>query len=309
MSAPQFLRGNYADLFGSSALPALEELFRSELEMHPSQREALFRIISTDRDIWQSSQLHDLGLFQAVPEGTDYSFDRQRQGASKSLIPVKYGLGFSISEEAVEDGKFDFIADGVRKLAKSAKESQEIAAMNIFNNGFSSETTADAVSVFNSAHTLPSGRTFRNILATDADLSQSSLEQMLIDFEQVFVGDTGIIYKMMPKVLLVNPALKRYGMELIGSDLKADSADNNMNSMKQDGLRVVSSPHLTDSDAWFLLAAPQDTGLKVISRKGIETKAGGSDVGFINDSILYKARYREKIGVDHAYGIMGSDGV
>jgi hypothetical protein len=309
MSSPQFLRGNYSDLFGSAALPALEELFRSELAQHPSRREQLFRKISTDRDIWQSSQIHDLPMFQVVPEGTDYSFSRQYQGNSKTLVPVKYGLGFSISEEAVDDGKFDFIADGLKKLAKSARESQEIAAMNIFNNGFSSELAADGVAVFSSSHTLPSGRTIRNQLSAAADLSQSSLETALIDFEQVFVGDSGIINRIMPKVLLVNPSNKRYAMELIGSDLKADTADNNMNSMKQDGLVVVSSPHLTDVDAWFLLAAPQETGLKIISRKDIETKAAGADAGFLNDSIMYKARYREKIGVDHVNGIFGTPGV
>lgn len=308
MSAPVFVRGNYSDLFGSSALPALEELFRSELAQHPSRREMIFKVVPTDRDIWQATELHDLPLFQVVPEGTEYSYQKQRQGSNRTLTPSKYGLGFSISEEAVDDGKFDYIADGLAKLAKSARESQEISAMNIFNNGFSTEVSADGLSVFNASHTLPSGRTIRNQLSTNSDLSQSSLEQALIDFEQVFVGDSGIINRIMPKVLLVNPANKRYAMELVGSDGKADTADNNMNSLKQDGLMVVSSPHLTDTDAWFLLADPAETGLRIVSRKAIETKAGGADVGFLSDSILYKARYREAIGVTHVNGIFGSPG-
>lgn len=308
MSAPAFVRGNYSDLYGSSMLPALEELFRSELEMHPSRREQLFRVRSTQQDIWQASELHDMPLFAQVSEGQDYTFSRPRQGANQTLTPVKYGLGFSISEEAVDDGKFDFIADAVRKMAKSARESQEIQAMNIFNNGFGTVVTNDGVAAFSTAHTLPAGGTFRNKLSTDADLSVSSLEQMLTDFETQFVGDSGIIYNMMPKVLLVHPSNKRLAKELIGSDLKAESADNNMNSFKEEGLRVVSSPHLTDTDAWFMLASPEDTGLTIVSRKPVETKAGGSDVGFVNDSILYKSRYREKIGVTTPYGIFGTQG-
>lgn len=310
MASPMFQRANYSDLFGPSALPALEELFRSELEMHPSRRDMCFKTVSTDRDIWQASELHDLPLFQVVPEGTEYSYSRQRQGASKTIVPVKYGMGFSISEEAVDDGKFDFISDGIKKLAKSARESQEVSAMNIFNNGFGTtdQTAADGLALFSSSHTMPSGRTIRNQLSTASDLSASSLEQALIDFEQVFVGDTGIINRIMPKVLLVNPANKRYAMELIGSELKADTADNNMNSLKQDGLIVVSSPHLTDTDAWFLLANPMETGLRIISRKAIETKAGGADVGFLSDSILYKARYREKISITHVNGVFGTAG-
>lgn len=308
MSAPVFVRANYSDLFGSSMLPVLEELFRSELEMHPSRREEIFKTVSTDRDIWQSSELHDMPLASEVAEGEEYSFSRPRQGASKTLSVVKYGLGFSISEEAVDDGKFDFISDAVRKMARSAKESQEIAAMNIINNGFSAETVADGLSLFNTAHTLPSGLTFRNRPSAEVDLSPSALDAALQDFETQFIGDSGIIYRMSPRVLLVHPSNKRYAMEVIGSDLKADSMDNNLNSLKGEGLRVISSPHITDSDSWFLLADPSETGLRIISRKPIETKAGGPDTGFHNDSILYKTRYREKVGAIHAFGSWGTQG-
>lgn len=97
-------------------------------------------------------------------------------------------------------------------------------------------------------------------------------------------------------------------MELVGSTNKADTADNNMNSLRQDNLMVVASPHLTDTDAWFVLGAPEDTGLRIISREPISTAASGPDVGFKTDSIFYKTSYRERIGVTHPYGIYGSAG-
>lgn len=309
MSAPVASRSQYSHLYGSGMLPVLEELFMSELERHPSRREELFKVIAWDRDIWQASEMHDMALFDSLAEGSEYSFKRSKQGASKTLTINKYGLGFSISEEMVDDGKFDLIGDMVKKLAKSGMESQEIQAMNIFNNGFDSELSADGQYVFDTDHSLPSGLTFRNELSSPADLSVTSLDTALSDFEQVFVGDSGIIYNKKPRVLLVHPSNKRYAMELVGSDLKADTADNNMNSFKQDGLRVISSPHLTDSDAWFLLAAPEETGLRIIQRKPIETKAAGPDLGFATDSILYKSRYREAVGVTHPYAIFGSPGV
>ena len=81
-----------------------------------------------------------------------------------------------------------------------------------------------------------------------------------------------------------------------------------MNSLKDEGLIVVSSTKLTDSDAWFLLASPTDTGLKIVERKGIETKAAGPDAGFMNDSIMYKSRYREIVGITHAQGVFGTTG-
>lgn len=307
-NAPVFVRANYADLFGSSMLPVLEELFRSELEMHPSRREQIFKVVSTDRDIWQSTEIHDMPLFNSISEGSEYTFSRPKAGANKTLTVSKYGLGFSISEEAVDDGKFDFISDAVRKMARSGRETQEIAAMNIINNAFGTTDTADGQDLCSTAHTLPSGLTFRNRASTDVDLSQSALDSALTDFEVNFIGDSGIIYRMAPKVLLVHPSSKRYAMELIGSELKADSMDNNMNSLKGEGLQVVSSPHLTDTDAWFLLSAPSETGLRIVSRKPIETKAGGPDSGFLTDSILYKSRYRETLGAIHPYGIWGTTG-
>jgi len=314
---PVALRSQYGDLFGSTMLPVLEELFRAEIEMHPSRREQLFKVVSTDRDIWQATELHDLELFNSIPEGQDYSFKRAKQGASKTLTISKYGLGFSISEEAVDDGKFDLIADMTRKLARSGMESQEVQAMNIFNNGFASVTTADGRPAFDTGHTLPSGLTFRNELASAADLSATSLEQMLQDFETQFIGDSGIIYNIKPRILLVHPSNKRLAKELIGSDLKATvyessngvASVNNMNSFREEGLMVVSSPHLTDADAWFMLGMPEETGLRLVVRRPIETKAAGPDVGFASDSIYYKSRYREAIGVTHPYGIFGSPGV
>jgi hypothetical protein len=305
MSAPVALRANYSDLFGSSMLPVLEEIFRAQLERHPSRREQLFKMVSTDRDIWQSTELHDMDLFNEMAEGSEYSYKRPKQGASKTLTIKKMGLGFSISEEMIDDGKFDLVADMAAMLADSAKESQEVDAMNIFNNGFSSEVTADGVSIFNSSHTLPSGGTFRNILSTAADLSVDSLDTALSDFETVFVGDSGIYKKIQPKILLVHSSNRRYANELIGSDLKADSSDNNMNSLKGEGLVVVSSPHLTDTDAWFLLASPEKTGLRIVNRRGIQTK---SEEVFDTDSLKYKSSYREKIGCIHPYGAFGSAG-
>lgn len=308
---PAALRSQYADLYGSSQLPVLEMLFRSELEMHPSKREALFNVRRTDRDIWQYSELLDLELFKTVAEGSEFSFVAPKEGSSKTLTISKQGLGFSISEEMVADAKFDAMADMTRKLAKSAKETQEISAMNILNNGFTTETTADGVSLFNATHPLPSGGSYRNQLSVAADLSTTSLNTALSDYETQFVGDSGIIYSLRPDVLLVHPSQKRYAKELTQSELKADTDNNNMNSFRDDGLIVMSSPHLTDTDAWYLLKSPgsmDQNGLVIAMREGIQSKAAGPDVGFKSDSIYFKSRYREAIAAVHGYGSFATPG-
>jgi hypothetical protein len=95
---------------------------------------------------------------------------------------------------------------------------------------------------------------------------------------------------------------------LTGSDLKPDTANNNLNAIKSDGLVVVSSPHLTDADAWFLMAAPGEHNLDIVVRNAIRTEAGSPDLGFHTDSIFYKASYREVIGCGEPIGLLGTPG-
>jgi hypothetical protein len=310
MAAPQFLRSSYGDLYGSTMLPVLEELFRSEYNQHNSKREILFKKVMSDRDIWQYTEMHDMPLFSSVSEGSDYSFSRPKQGYDKTFTHTKYGLGFSISEEAVADGRFDEIGDAVRKLAKSARETREVAAMNVFNNGFSGgDTVANGQQLFSSSHPTPTGSiTIRNQLSSAADLSATSLKLMVSDFRKNFKGDSGIVYDIKPKFLVVPEELRLDAIQIVQSELLAGSEANDMNSLKGEGLQVIASPHLTDADAWFLVAAPQDNGLRIIERAALETKAAGPEVGFLNDAIYYKARYRESLGAVNPMGVFGTPG-
>lgn len=303
-----FLKSNYSDLYGSSQLPALEWLFRHELPMHEGIRGMLANNRSTNKDVWQMTSTHDLELFNQLSEGEEYSFVTTKQGASKTLVIKKYGLGVSISEEAIADGKFDELADLIKKLARSAKESQEIQFVNLFNNGFSTALTPDGVSAFNANHTMPSGGSFSNVLPVASDLSESSLQTARTLFSTAFIGDTGIKYKLKPKKLLVHPNNESYAEELVGSSLKPDTNDNNLNSLLKHNIQVISSAHLTDPDAWYLMSDNSDVGCTLVIREGIVTKAGGPGVGFHNDSVLYKSRYREELGWTHGYGIIATPG-
>lgn len=309
MAAPDALRSGYADLVGSAMLPMLEETFRSEYNQYAPKREKLGKVVSTDTQIWQYTEMHDMPLFSSVSEGADYGTGRMKQGYDKTLTAVKYGLMANFSEELVEDSKYAHISDTLKKMAKSARESQEVAFMNLLNNGFSGTTVGDGLDLFHATHTTPTGTyTFRNKLSSNSDLSVSSLKTAVKDFRTQFKGDSGIIYDIKPKYLVVPEDLRLEAIEIVKSTLLAGSADNNINSLAQEGLEIIASPHLTDADAWFLSGSPDDNGLRIVVRKGLETKAAGGDVGFLNDSIFFKARYREIVGAVHAYGIFGTPG-
>lgn len=315
--SPQIIRSLYSDYFTSAMLPVLEELFTCSYKRHPMKRDILFKKPSTDRDIWQASELHDMPLVQEVPEGTEYPFARPKQGANKTLNIKKLGLAMSISEEAVDDGKIDLIAESIKKMGDSARESQEIDAMNVFNLGFSSQLSSDGVSLFNAAHTLPSGGTFSNRASQGAVLSATSLEAALQDFAQNFVGDSGIIKEIRPKFLFTSEKYKRLAKELLGSELKPEVVTesttgvtniNNYNSFGDEGIQALASVHLSAPDAWFLVAEASETGLVIVTRKPIETAASGRDVGFTSDTMVYKIRYREVVDATHPYGVWGNSG-
>jgi len=309
MANPKFIRADYADLYGSTQLPVLEDLFMSEYKRHPMRRDTIFNMRNSDRDIYQTTEIHDTPLFTSVAEGTNYEYDQPNQGFDKTYTVVKFGRGVSISEEAVADAKFDTIAHMMRSLGKSARETQEVAAMNVFNNGFSTETTPDGQPLFDAAHLNPSGNNpFNNEPGTASDLTITSLEDAIADFRQTFIGDTGIIQFIVPKILLVPEELRHTAIQLLGSEKKPGTADNNINSVAQDGLQVVSSPHLTDTDAWFLLSDKLDHRIEVIVREALSTKASGMDAGFHNDTMFFKGKYREDLGASGPQGAYGNPG-
>lgn len=307
--APVALRNNYPALYGPGMLPVLEEIFTAEFEQQPMVRDQIMRVVNNGRDIYQETSLLDMPLFDIIPEGTEYSFKRPIAGPNTTFTPVKYGQGFSISREMVEDGKFDMMAMMSRKLARSARETQEISGMNLLNNGFTTTLSDDGQPLFSAGHVI-GGASYSNVPAVMQDLSESSLQAALAQFERMNIGNTGIIYRIRPRTLVVSPENRRYAEELVGSELKADTADNNLNSIRVvDNLRVVSSPHLTDPDAWFVLGDPSDIGLRIVQRQALQTVAGDpTNVGFLNDAYLLKASFRETVGVTNAYGVWGSSG-
>jgi len=316
MSAPTTVRGNYGDFYSSTKLPVLEEVFRAGYDLEPVIWNQCFKVVPAKTDIAQFTELHDLPQFSEMAEGANYTYGKVAQGSDKTFVIKKYGLGVSISDETIDDGKEITAKEMVHELGRSGAESKEIYSLDVFNSGFSGTTvtSADGQNVFDTDHGLPSGATFRNELSSAADLSVTTLETMLTDFATVFVSDNGKQLNIMPKKLVVHPSFYRLAKELVGSDLKPNdvSSDNGptnaYNTFREEGLSVIQSARLTDADAWFMLAAPEKTGLRIAMRRPIETKFAPEAVGWERDAMLIKSRYRLERGVTHAYGIFGSPG-
>lgn len=309
MSTAVSNRGQYGALFGLDQLAMLESLVLTMAQEPESLRGVLFRNVNMDGDIWRSQDILDMPLALEIPEGNEYTYSRPAQGLNKTFVARKFGGGFAVTKEMIDDAKFDVMGSWAQKLALAIRATREISAVNVYNNAFTTMLSQDGLSLINAAHPV-GGLTFNNGIVGNPELSETALQAAMAQFEKTFVRSNGALMRIQPRYLVVSSENKRYAKELVGSELKPDTANNNLNSIRPDGLVVVSSPYLTDPDAWFIQGAPSETGIIIAERQGIQTASSGVNEGpgFHTDSAFVKASYREDIGVSNPYGIIGSNG-
>ena len=298
------LEQNFRNFFGVDALPALDEIFFDSLEQAEDPRSKLFNMESTDREIVQKASVTSLGLLNQVGEAQPAPKDSFNQSYYKTYSVYKYAKTIGISDEMIQDDRFDMISKMVKSLARSSRETQLVNAMNIFNNAFGSETSWDGVAIVSASHPTEVGNQSNTITA--ADLAYSSLASAEQVFRQ-FSDNRGKKLLLKPRILLVSESDRQNALEIVQSPYKANTANNNINALGADGgLQVISSPYLTDADSWFLLAAPEDHGLRIIDRQSLTTKM---DEDVLSGVLYYKAQYRQALGCDEWRGIVGVQGV
>lgn len=297
------LESRFADIFGVDALPVLDQLQLDAYEQHEDPRSKLFSMMGMDREIIQESSITSLGLFQNVAEGQLAPKDSFQQSFNKTFTALKYAQSIGISEEMIADQRFDLISRMVRSLGRSAKETQLVVAMNVFNNAFGTQTAWDGVALISASH--PSDIGNQSNSAGSVDLSYATLQ----DAETVFrktQDQRGKRLLLKPKYLLVAEENRHEAIEIVKSPYKADTANNNINSTGMDqGLEVISSPFLSDADAWFLVAMPEDNGLRIYDREPLSQKLHEDTLAGV---LYYVSKYRQAVGVADWRGIVGSAG-
>lgn len=297
------LEQNFRNFFGVAALPALDTIFFDQYEMAEDPRPQLFNMRTTSRELDQDAGIDSLGLFAAVPESELAPKDSFNQSYKQNYLQIKYAKSIGISQEMIDDDRFDMISKMVRALARSAKETQNVSAMNIFNNAFGSSTSWDSVALCSASHPSQIGNQSNTLGATD--LSYSSLAQAEQTFRQM-KDNRGKRLLIKPKVLLVAEANRQNALEIVQSPYKAGTANNNVNALGADGgITVISSPYLTDTDAWFLLSDPMDHGLNIIDRESVNTKTHEDTLA---STLYYISKYRQAVGINDWRGVVGSSG-
>ncbi len=247
--------------------------------------------------------------FAAMPEkqeGTAATFDTILPGIKKTYTHITYALGYELTEEAVEDNlqtpqTFNKLP---LALTRSAIETVEVTAANVFNNGFTTNGF-DGVPLFSALHPNLDNSTQRNKPSTDADLSVTSLTAGLTDVEK-FVGERGLKRPMKAKTLFVPVDSWNIAEELLGSEFKPFVANNEVNALTIKDLQYFVGHYLTDTDAWFLLAQMGEHMLKFWWRVKLGALKRGTD--FDSTNLKHLQRMRFSVGHSHWMGTYGSEG-
>ena len=290
--------------------PILNEVFDGVYDLRDDEFKEVFKVRKgTPRAYHEEPVLYGMGAAPELPDGQPVTYQQGGTLFIKRYVYKVFGLAFALTKVLVEDG--DHIRIGKifsEHLAQSMSETKETRTANVLNRAFnSSYKGGDGVELCSNAHPIRGG-TYSNLLATSAALSQSSLEQMLIDIRNA-VDNSGKKIRLKARKLVVPPALQFQAEVLLKSVLRSGQANNDLNPIRSMGLlsegaAVVS--RLTSTTAWFVLTDAQ-RGLQLMTRRPLEKSMEGD---FETDSMRYKSTERYIEGfTDGGHAIHGTPGV
>lgn len=246
------VRGAFADYLAPGAYATYED----EYEALPASYPDVFNILTTKRAYEDVVISSGLGTTPRKPEAQDVALDEPLPVGKVRMSVVGYGLGYEVSHEFVEDNLYGFLTDdGSRMLAQSGRDTEERQAWAILNNAFTTQLTYDGQPIVSTAHPLRGGGTYSNKSATSDSLSFTGLQASL-ERHMLMINERGLRLRQAPAMLIVPVQLSWLANELLGSSMKPFEASNTENVLAAGkvGLRVISSPYLTSTTAWFTLA-------------------------------------------------------
>jgi len=289
-------------------LPGLNALFGLEYARYGEEHKEIYDTETSERSFEEETKLSGFSAAPVKSEGQAISYDNGQEAWTARYNHETIALGFSITEEAMEDNLYDSLSARYTKaLARGMAYTKQVKAASILNNGFSAAFTyGDGVSLFSTAHPLISGGTNSNRPATAADLNETSLESAVIQIA-AWTDERSLLIAAKPKKLVVPPSLMFVATRLLETSLRVGTTDNDINAIKNNGSipeGYTVNHFLTDPNAWFL-TTDVPNGMKHFVRVPLATSNDGD---FDTGNIRYKARERYSFGVSDPLGIYGSPG-
>jgi len=287
--------------------PGLNALFGLEYKNYENQHAEIYDTENSDRAFEEEVMLSGFDKAAVKSEGAAVVYDSAQETYTARYQHETIALAFSITEEAVEDNLYDKISTRYTKaLARSMAQTKQLKAAAILDGAFTTSTGGDGVALCATNHPVIAG-TFANELATAADLSETSLEQSLIDIAKM-TDERGLKIAAKGMKLIIHPAQQFAAERIMKSANRVGTADNDLNAMKSMGMipqGFVVNNFLADSESFFI-KTDVPNGMKHMVRAPIKTAMEGD---FETGNVRYKARERYSFGFSDPRGIFGSPGV
>lgn len=309
--------------FAQTLAPGVHHWFLHFLDLQMRQEEysTVFNIENSTQAFEDEVEMAGLGAMPEKPEASSAIYDDLIQGGTKRYVHLTYALGSRASWELIEDDQYGIIKQVPKAHARSAMFAREMVSWNVFNLGFSTITTTDGVSLFNTQHPLLGGSaatnlgpglgnviyaagTYPNRPSPDVDLSFTAVQLMVNQFERM-VDSQGIPVRVKPRCILIPPELKFIAREILGSPGKPYTADNELNSLLGEDLKFRVVHYLTSQSAWFAVADKEGHQLKFFDRHPIDTDY---DDDFDTRSTKVLTFQRFSAGATSWVGVWGSNG-
>jgi len=289
-------------------LPGLNALFGLEYERYGEEHKEIFETETSERSFEEETKLSGFSAAPVKNEGSAIAYDNAQEAWTARYQHETIALGFSLTEEAIEDNLYDSLSSRYTKaLARAMSYTKQVKGANVLNNGFSSTYTGgDGVELFSTSHPLVSGGVNSNEPATPADLNETSLEAAVIQIA-AWTDERGLLIAAKPRKLVVPPSLMFVATRLLETELRVATNNNDINALKNNGSipeGYTVNHFLTDNNAWFL-TTDVPNGLKHFVRTPLATSMDGD---FDTGNVRYKARERYSFGWSDPLGVFGSPG-
>jgi hypothetical protein len=289
-------------------LPGLNALFGLEYARYGEEHKEIFETETSERSFEEETKLSGFSAAPVKNEGSAIAYDNGQEVYTARYTHETIALGFSLTEEAIEDNLYDSLSARYTKaLARAMSYTKQTKAAAVLNNGFSaSYPGGDGQPLFSTAHPLVSGGVNSNRPTVQADLNETSLEAAVIQIA-AWQDERGLLIAAKPRKLIVPPALMFVATRLLETELRVGTADNDINALKNNGSvpeGYTVNHFLTDTNAWFL-TTDVPNGMKHFVRTPMST---GMDGDFDTGNVRYKARERYSFGWSDPLGVFGSAG-
>ena len=286
--------------------PGLNALFGLEYNRYENQHAEIFPSETSDRAFEEEVMLSGFASAPTKQEGAGVVFDQAGETFTARYNHETIALAFSITEEAIEDNLYDRLAARyTRALARSMSNTKQVKAANVLNQAqFTAVTGGDGVPLISNAHPLATGGTFSNVLATAADLNETSLEQSLIDIAG-FVDERGLRIATQGRKMIIPKELQFTAERLMKTPQRTGTADNDINAIASMGMVPEGysvNNFLTDTDSYYLMTDVPN-GMKHFVRSPIKTAIEGD---FDTGNVRFKARERYSFGFSDPRAIFGN---